>query len=108
MTKERTNVKMCNLAYVTSLIYKSGHVYNHMSIRAYLYVQSGDYSQSQYVINNSLSFIMSANTKLSPVIDASHTTPTTRVINASHTTPTARVNRSPKLLKLREETLSML
>ena len=58
--KETTHVNMCNLAYVTSLIYKSGHVYNHMSIRAYLYVQSGDYSQSQYAINNLL--IMLANT----------------------------------------------
>ena len=41
---------MCNLAYVTSLVYKSGHVYKHMSIIAYLYIQSGDYGQSQYII----------------------------------------------------------
>jgi len=30
---------MCNLAYVTSLIYKSGHVYNHMSnLDIYIYM----------------------------------------------------------------------
>jgi len=33
-----------------------------MSIIVYKYVQSGDYGQSQYTINSSLLFIMSANT----------------------------------------------
>ena len=51
---------------------------------------------SHNTLDSSLSFIMSANTNLPPVIDASHTTPTTPV------------NQGPKLLKLVEETLSML
>ena len=62
-------------------------MYSQVSIIVYIYVQSGDYSQSQYTINNALSFIISEH-QLPPVIDA------------SHATPIARVNQGPKLLKL--------
>jgi len=41
---------------------KSGHVDSQVSIMVYIYVQSGDYSQSQYIMNNLLLFIMLVNT----------------------------------------------
>jgi len=39
---------MCNLAYVTTLVYNPVMCTINMSIIVYIYVQSGDYSQSEY------------------------------------------------------------
>ena len=79
---------------ITNLVYKSGHGYNHMSIIV-IYM----YNQVITISHNPLTVIIIyyvSEYQLPPVIDASHTTPTTRV------------NQGPKLLKLTEETLSML
>ena len=65
---------------------KSGHVYSQVSIMVYIYVQSGDYSQSQYIMNSSVYYV------------SEHQLP--HLIDASHTTPTTRINQGPKLLKL--------
>jgi len=37
---------------------KLGQVYSQIFIMVYIYVQSGDYSQLQYIMNSSLLFIM--------------------------------------------------
>ena len=58
-----------------------------MPIIVYIYVQSGEYSLSQYTMNSSLLFIMSANT-----IATRNGT--------SHTTPISCINQGPMLLKL--------
>ena len=80
---------------ITNLVYKSGPDYNHVSIIViYMYSQV---IQSVTICNNQfINIYYVSEHQLSHVIDASHTTPTTHA------------NRGPQLLKLVEETLSML